>query len=84
MTDNYNQKPWIKMPLSELTTPKPGRLCKAPAWWAVTDDGCALFYKTYGSPQCNTDRRIVERIRPDCKQVFIEAAFVPHNCSDYC
>ena len=75
---------FIRMPLSELTTPKGGRICMADMWWAVTDDGYALFFKAYYWPQCNAVKAIVERIRPDCKAVFVPFAYVPHNCSDYC
>jgi hypothetical protein len=78
--DDYNSKPWIKMPLAELTTPKPGRICHCPSWWAVTDDDCVLFFKSYGSPQCNVNKSIVEHIRPGLKVQFIESAFVPHRC----
>lgn len=77
---DYNKAPWIKMPIAELITPKAGRICKAPSWWAVTEDDCVLFYKSYGSPQCNTDKRIVEYIVPGCRAVFIETAFAPHGC----
>ena len=80
---DYNKKPWIKMPLSELKTPIAGRLCMGPRWWAVTEDGCVLFYKAYYSPQCNQSKQMVERIRPDLNPVYVEVAFVPHDCSDY-
>lgn len=80
---DYSKKPWIKIPLDEITTPQNGRMCLTHCWWAVTEDDCVLFFKTHGSPQCNTRRAIIERIRPDCRAVFIEVAFVPHNCNDY-
>jgi hypothetical protein len=95
MAENYDDKHrWLKMPLGELTTPKPGRMCMGPRWWAVVDDGgvgCVLFFQSgsrgrggqYGSPQCNTDRAIVERLRPGCTPVFVEMAFVPHNQWEY-
>lgn len=79
----YDKPKWIKVSVDDLTTPKPGRICKGPAWWAITDDGFALFYKSMSSPQCNADKRIVERVRPDCTPRFIEMAFVDHNCGDY-
>lgn len=83
VSSDYNAAPWIKMPIAELVTPKPGRLCKRPAFWAVTPDECVLFFKGYYSPQCNVNRFIVERIRPGLEVRFIEMAFVPHNCKDY-
>ena len=81
---DYNAKPWIKMAVDDLTTPKPGRLIHSPAWWALTDDRCVLFYKSYSSPQCNTSRQIVERVRPGCDMMFIAVSYIPHNCSEYC
>lgn len=75
---DYDRAPWRKMTLQDLTTPKPGRICMGPHWWAVTDDGCVLFYGN--SPQCNTDRRVVEHVRKDCTPKLIEMAFVPHRC----
>lgn len=91
---NYNDKTkWLKMPLSELQTPKPGRMCLGPRWWAVVDDGgvsCVLFFQSgkgrgqqYGSPQCNENRAIVERIYPGCTPVFVEMAFAPYNQWEY-
>lgn len=79
----YDHAPWIKMPLHELTTPLPGRLVVGARWWAVTPDKCVLFYKTHTSPQCNVDRRIMERLRPELDLQFIELAYVPHRCGDY-
>lgn len=80
---NYDEKPWIKMPVSDLTTPKTGRICKGPSWWAITPDDCVLFFKSYGSPQCNSVKEIVERIRPGIEVRHIQAAFIPHRCQDY-
>jgi hypothetical protein len=82
-TPNYDEKPWIKMPVSELMTPKAGKMCKAPMYWAVTPDDCVLFFKTYNSPQCNTIKELIEHVRPNMEIRFIETAFVPHNCSDF-
>jgi hypothetical protein len=79
-SSDYNAAPWIKMPIAELVTPKPGRLCKGPSFWAVTPDECVLFFEDYSSPQSNTNRAIVERIRPGLEVRFIEMAFVPHRC----
>lgn len=83
ISTNYNAAPWIKMPVSELITPAPGRICKGPSYWAVTPDGCVLFYKAYCSSQCNEVKSIVERIRPGLEVRHIPMAFVPHRCSDF-
>lgn len=72
MTD-YTRKPWRKVPLREITTPKPGMIVKAPAWWAVTTDGFALFYGH--SPQCNSDRAVIEAVRPDCNPWFLPITY---------
>lgn len=75
---------YIHMHVSDLTTPKPGRICYGPRWWHVTADGEVLFYKHYTSPQCNVDRRVLEYHGIEgCTPQFIEMAFIPHRCSDY-
>ena len=74
---------WIKMKVEDLLTPKEGRVCYGPRWWAVTEDDCVLFYKSYNSPQCNTVKSICEHIRPDCRVEFFDIAFVPHKCEDW-
>ena len=54
-----------KVPVSEITSPeKSGPLWTyRDHWWAVTEDECVLIYAHRGSnsPQCNTNRAIVER-----------------------
>ena len=54
-----------RVPLSEITSPeKPGPLWTyRDHWWAVTADDCVLLYVHRGSnsPQCNTNKLIVER-----------------------
>lgn len=79
---------WIYVPLSDLITPKAGRICLGPRWWAITENKEALFYKYYGSPQCHQQKEVVDRVFKHPKgepyeAVFLEAAFVPHRCSDY-
>jgi hypothetical protein len=79
---------WIFAPVSDITTPKPGRLCYGPHWWAVTENGEVLFFDNYTSPQCNSNKAIVERLgkgfdAPPTTPQFIALAFVPHKCSDY-
>jgi hypothetical protein len=79
---------WILAPLTDITTPKSGRVCYGQRWWAVTENNEVLFFKSYSSPQCNTNRAIVERLanRLDAPQTtpkFVEMAFLPHNCGDY-
>lgn len=80
---------WILVPADDIKTPKPGRLCYGPRWWCVTENNEVLFFDEYWSPQCNTSKSIVERLgcgfdAPKTTPQFIEIAFLPHNCSDYC
>lgn len=79
---------WILAPVSDITTPKPGRICYGPRWWAVTPDNKVLFFDTYNSPQCNISKAMVERLgkgfgSPDTTPVYLEMTFLPHNCSDF-
>lgn len=80
---------WIFVPVSDLMTPKAGRLCYGPRWWAVTENDEVLFFDSYGSPQCNISESIVKGLgkgfdAPETTTKFIWMAFVPHRCSDYC
>ena len=70
-----------RMSLAELTTPADGRVCYVKRWWAVTEDGHVLFYKTHRSPQCNPDKRVLE-YNPICgtSLQLIAVAYVPHRC----
>ena len=72
-----------KIPLEKLTkTPSQDgeyRLITN-AYWAITDDGCALKYRGY-SIQCNKHKNIVESIasqdsHPATKVMFIERAWL--------
>lgn len=90
---------WIGMPVSTLRRPHAGRLVKAPATWIVVTRGAcawAVFYKTYSSPQCNTNPDVVAAVL--ARGVLAELSplgycvetrdlgftFTPHNCGDYC
>lgn len=79
---------WILAPVSDITTPQQGRICYGPRWWCVTENDEVLFFDTYGSPQCNMHKELVERLgrgfgAPATTPRFIEMAFLPHNCGDY-
>lgn len=76
MEDYNDPTRWKKVSVEELTTPQAGYVVHGSAWWAITPDGYALLYKGR-SPQCNTNIEIVKRIRPDCKPVWIEFAYLP-------
>jgi hypothetical protein len=75
---------YIRMSLTELTTPSGGRIVMTDRWWIVTESNEALFFKHYTSPQCNHDKSIAEHIKPAGTRVeFVPVAYVPHKCSDY-
>ena len=82
---DYTQKPWVKMPLSKLKTPRNGAICYPSSWWCVTPDQCVLFFR--GSPQCNANRDVAEsiqaRIHQGCTVEHVEVAYLDHDCSDY-
>lgn len=78
-----------RMPMSrfvskDVLTPKNGYRVLTNHWWAVTDEGALFFVTTrpfgappFLSPQCNTIRAIVERLRPEGARVeFIPVAFL--------
>ena len=50
-------------------------------YWAVKD-GNILFYRRYTSPQCNSDKRIMDRMVNEHRNeiLFLERVFVPHEC----
>lgn len=78
---------WILAPRTDIKTPKPGRICYGPRWWKVTDNDEVLFFDTYGSPQCNIHKEVLERCgcgfdAPKTTPIFIEMAFLPHRCGD--
>ena len=77
---------YIRVPLAKLTTPRPGFLhCMTDHWWAVTDDEQVLFYrKIYHSPQCNTNKAVVEHIGPEgTTPRFVPVMFIPVRPEDY-
>lgn len=82
MAEDYSKKPWVKIPIEEIKTPKAGKACYGPAWWVVTPDDCVLKFRGH-SFQCNTDKAIVEyliaKTHHRCRAEFIEMAFVSKN-----
>lgn len=75
---------FVRMPLAELTTPRDGAQVYKDRWWAMTEQGEALFYKSYSHPQCNSARSIAERLAPMKNHIeFVPLAFVPIIWADY-
>jgi hypothetical protein len=72
---DYDRAPWLKVPIAQLTSYRPGYVCKAPAYWAVTPDECVLFWRGR-SPQCNTNVAVVKHLHPELEARFIEQAYV--------
>jgi hypothetical protein len=81
-SDNF-----IHMSVSELTAPHDGRIVYLNRWWCVTDKEEVLFFRTYNSPQCNSNQEITKRlcVKDYIKStpVFIPIAFVPVDWSGY-
>lgn len=80
------------IPLAELTTPKGGtHQIYIDYWWTVDPELGALIFKLNkrheGSPQCNSNKLIVERRlkeRPHDRYeaIQIPVAYMPHRCDD--
>ena len=85
MGTDYTHKPWTKMSLEKLKTPRNGTICYLNSWWCITLDRCVLFYR--GSPQCNSNEACAEsirqRIHPDCTIEKVDVTYLPHNYHDY-
>lgn len=81
---------FIEYPYSDLTKiPESGGMYELIKnhYWVRTSKGNVLFYgKLHQSPQCNSNRSIVERWlsqHQDSEIVFAENAWVKINISDY-
>lgn len=78
-----------RVPLADLTNPqKRGPLMTyQDHWWAVDDEDNVFFYKGKSySPQCNTNRLIVERHLAAglaTRAVLVPWAWVKFDISDY-
>ena len=82
------QDKFIKMPLSELTTPQEGTIVYLDRWWCLTDKEEVLFFRTYNSPQCNRDKRLTDRlceIKNDftVSSIFVPVAYVPLDWNSF-
>lgn len=79
---------FIKMKLEDVTKTSRGSIYQIykDRYWAVKD-GNIFFYRTYCSPQCNSQLEImrtsplVKNHGADIKK--IDVVFVPHSCSDF-
>jgi hypothetical protein len=79
---------FIRVPIHELANPqKLGPLMVyKDRWWAIDEEGRALFYRTMTSPQCNVNRAIVEKhlgFGIEKGVVFLPWAWVPFRMGDY-
>jgi hypothetical protein len=84
MSKPIPEKDWINVKIEDATVPKDGYVVIKDRWWAVKD-GKIRFYRTYCSPQCNSNKTITEQVGKkwmDSVQ-FIPVVFTPHNCNDY-
>lgn len=81
-----NPAKWTKVPIDMLLAAHEGgfHMVYKDRWWAVDKDGNAFFYDK--SPQCNSNKAIVERLHthPDMVDVvFVSYAYVPVSIHDY-
>lgn len=95
---------YVFLPVEEAVSPRKAGffLHYVDAWWAVHPEHGLLFYnrkdrrtgrrgRRYGSPQCNTDRRIAEMVGrdtagelwPEIEIRQFPSVWVPINISDY-
>lgn len=79
-----------RIPIAEVTSAeKPGPLWSyKDAWWAVDENDCVLIYVgargRHNSPQCNTNKAIVERLGPGgTRPVFLPWAWLRFDLSEY-
>ena len=82
--NHYEKGNWILAPLSDITTPKDGRICYGQRYWAVTENNEVLFFKEYAFPQCNPNKLITDRLinaaiadKMVTWSLYIEMAYVP-------
>lgn len=76
-----------KVSIDDLTNPKGSgfHTILRNQYWSADKDGNVFFYKKT-SPQCNSNRLIVERFKhhPDMTEiVFVPVAIYPININDY-
>lgn len=58
--------------------------CYMNRWWAHLPGKGLIFYRK--SPQCNSSQSIskhVARMYPDAEVIFVERAYILHDCRDY-
>lgn len=57
-------------------------------WWAVDSDGNLIFHKRTNAPQCNRDKRLVDKLiaipgHPGVRSEFVQYSWLSHRCEDY-
>lgn len=87
MSDVADERNWSRIPVADLEEPKQGGLHMVyrNSWWAVDVENRVFFFKR-SSPQCNSNRAIVERLKthPDMVGVVqIPLAMWPVSINDY-
>ncbi|TVM01521.1 MAG: hypothetical protein CV087_10740 [Candidatus Brocadia sp. WS118] len=79
---NLDDKRYTPISIKEVTTPKEGYRVITDSWWAAINGmvfGFRLNFKGrhIGTPQCNKNRSIIERLDPDAEPLFIKVAYWP-------
>lgn len=99
--DVISEDDFVFVPLEKLQEPIEGHVnCLKDRWWSVHPEKGLAFYKPkgrngkrqsgqgnqYGSPQCNRNKAIAERLSSRhswAELQFVEVAFVPLIINDY-
>lgn len=61
MDEKWVIKHLIAVPVEDVMKPITGRVARVDYWW-LEKDGCVYRAKSFGTYQCNRDRRIVETV----------------------
>lgn len=77
-----------KVLISDIETPKPGRIVYPESWWVVSPDREVFFFCKNGheSPQTNQNKAIVDRWVgkfPGCTVQKLPCVYLLHNCENY-
>lgn len=82
---------WTFIPKADVTAvPERGGVFQIyrKYWWALTENDEVMFYTQFGSPQCNSNKQITERLvaaktHPSTHVEQLDTVFLPHDCRDY-
>lgn len=58
-----------------LVTPTNNSRVVVNHWWVIDAQGNALMHRQFGTPQCNSQKEILERFYPGYEHRFIAVAY---------